>query len=111
MAGDESRSAVRIRIRWTTQGLFLEYSGLPGQLIEAGAATPEMVEPGRRGFRRFDADGELYNVTRRYDTGHVVLSRWKSPAQAAALPGVRDWLASSEGIDSAARACISRAAR
>jgi hypothetical protein len=111
MAGDDSLSELRIRIRWTTQGLFLEYSGLPGQLIEAGAATPEMVEPGRRGFRRFDADGELYNVTRRYDTGHVILSRWKTPAHAAALPGVRDWLASSEGVERDATARVSRAAR
>lgn len=111
MEGGESLPALRIRIRWMADGLFLEYSGLPAQLTEAGAATPDMVAPGRRGFRRFDADGDLYNTTRQYNTGRVTVSRWKSPARAAGLPGVREWLASPAGVEAEAPTPVAREIR
>jgi hypothetical protein len=111
MDGGESLPALRIRIRWMAQGLFLEFSGMPAQLIEAGAASPDMVRPGRRGFQRFDADGDLYNITRQYKTGRLTVSRWKSPARAAGLPGVSEWLASADGVAADTRAPASREAR
>jgi hypothetical protein len=84
--------AVRIRIRWCPQGLFLEYAGRPEALLAAGAGTPDMLQPGQRGVPRFDADGDRFAMTRQYNTGRVVLSRWKSPERAAGLPGVEAWL-------------------
>lgn len=92
MDGASPSAAVRTRIRWLAHGLFLEDAGRPEALVSAGAATLEMLQPGQRGVPRFDADGDRFNVTRQYNTGRVVLSRWKSPARAVGLPGVEAWL-------------------
>lgn len=93
MDSSKSAPAVRIRIRWLAHGMFLEYAGRPEALLAAGAATPEMLTTGRRGVPRLDADGDRFALTRQYNTGRVVVSRWKSPARAAGLPGVDEWLA------------------
>lgn len=88
---------MRVRIRWLAHGLYIEYSGYPEQLLKAGAATPEMLQPGRRGMSRFDADGDRFSLSRQYTIGRVVLARWKSPARASDLPGVKEWLATQSG--------------
>jgi hypothetical protein len=80
---------LRLRIRWLVgQSLFLEYSGRPEDLLAAGAASPEMLEPGQGGGRGLDSAGDFFAVTRETRTGRVVVSRWKSASRAAAMPGV-----------------------
>lgn len=98
MDGSTSSPALRIRIRWLAHGLFLEYSGRPEALLVAGAATADMLQTGRRGLRRYDADGDRFTLIRQYNTGRVVVSRWKSPSRALGLPGVSQWLADAGGF-------------
>ena len=91
------RRNIRVRIRWLSRQVFVEFAGMPEDLLAAGVVSAEMLQPGQRGMRRFDAEGDSFAVTRQYNTGRVVVSRWKSPAQAAAFPGVARLMESERG--------------
>jgi hypothetical protein len=74
-------------------GLRIKHSGHPDALLAAGAITPELLAPGRRGVRRVDEDGDRIWVTRRGDGQWARIVRWKPIATARRLPGVEAWLA------------------
>ena len=78
--------------RYGDDALCIEYGGLPEHLIAHGLATEAQLQPGRRGIRRFDADGDNFTLRRERGRARTTIVRYKPLANAAAMPGVEAWM-------------------
>lgn len=73
----------------------LMYRATAAELIAAGAATPELLGPWKRGKTRVDADGDRALITRRKDGIELQLCR-KAVDRARCCPGVSEELLATE---------------
>jgi hypothetical protein len=72
--------------------LRIEYKAKLGELLVAGAITPELLASVPRGKTRVDADGDRCILTR-VSSGLIEVQYHKPEWRAWRLPGVTDWLA------------------
>jgi hypothetical protein len=84
---------VRVTIeRFGDDKLCIEYRGLPEVLIAGALATEAQLQPGPRGIRRFDADGDKLTLRRGRGRARTAIVRYKPLANAATMPGVEAWM-------------------
>lgn len=81
---------VAMRVWPLVDGLAVQYRGRADDLIAAGVATAELLQPGRRGLVRRDDRGVHYRRDLTGGGGRSITRYFDDTAMALEMPGVRD---------------------
>lgn len=88
MTSRKHASGVRVRIRWLTRQVLVEYSGTASDLVAAQVVTESLLAATRSTSPQTDHDGDEFSVARTANGDRIVVSRWTTHERALALPGV-----------------------
>lgn len=81
-------SGVRVRIRWLTRQVLVEYAGTAADLVAARVATDGLLASAHSTRLQARADGDEFSVARTANGDRIVVSHWTTHERALAMPGV-----------------------